>query len=181
MQKDRLIFQNDNSEDWEPCPQYKAALGECPELVRVENCLCWTAIVDVLPMLPRVVHPVDVQRNEICVNGRDWHYLCGVIATENVFPGNGKKRPPSMKEGFHLKLLDRKLCLMYPEEKLVRRVYQFRVSAMAGCRRIVSRHSGGNEKWYHFHIWNILHRMDKRVSKILGGAYFTNFVLSTSR
>ena len=118
LRKDRFIFQKDNSEDWEPCPQYKAALGECPELVRVENCLCWTPMVDVLPMLPRVVHPVDVQRNEICVNGRDWHYLCGVIATENVFPGNGKKRPPSVKEGFHLKLLDRKLCLMYPEEKL---------------------------------------------------------------
>jgi len=118
LRKDRFIFQKDNSEDWEPCPQYKAALGECPELVRVENCLCWTPMVDVLTMLPRVVHPVDVQRNEICVNGRDWHYLCGVIATENVFPGNGKKRPPSVKEGFHLKLLDRKLCLMYPEEKL---------------------------------------------------------------
>ncbi len=51
--------------------QYKAALGKCPELVRVENCMCWNAMVDVLHMLLRVVHPVDVQRHEICVNGSD--------------------------------------------------------------------------------------------------------------
>jgi hypothetical protein len=65
-------------------------------------------MANVLHMLPRVVHPVDVQRHEICVNGRDWHYLWGVIGTENVMP----------EEGFKLKLLDRKLCTMYPEVKL---------------------------------------------------------------
>jgi hypothetical protein len=75
-------------------------------------------MADVLHMLPRVVHPVDVQRHDICVNGREWHYLCGVIATETFIPENGTKRPSSVKEGFHLKLLDRKLCVMYPEEKL---------------------------------------------------------------
>ena len=116
LRKDRFLFQKDNSDDWEPCPQYKAALGKCPELVRVENCLNWTDMADVLHMLPRVVHPVDVQRHEISVNGRDWHYLCGVIATENIYSGNG--RPKSVKEGFHLKLLDRKVFVMYPEEKL---------------------------------------------------------------
>ena len=118
LRKDRYIFHKDNSDDWEPCPQYKAALGNCPELVRVENCLCWSPMADVLHMLPRVVHPVDVQRHDICVNGREWHYLCGVIATETCIPENGTKRPSSVKEGFHLKLLDRKLCVMYPEEKL---------------------------------------------------------------
>ena len=116
LRKDRFLFQKDNSDDWKPCPQYKAALGKCPELVRVENCLSWTDMADVLHMLPRVVHPVDVQRHEISVNGRDWHYLCGVIGTENIYSGNG--RPKSVKEGFHLKLLDRKVFVMYPEEKL---------------------------------------------------------------
>jgi hypothetical protein len=73
-------------------------------------------MADVLHMLPRVVHPVDVQGHEISVNGRNWHYLCGVIGTENLFSGNG--RPTSVKEGFHLQLLDRKVFVMYPEEKL---------------------------------------------------------------
>ena len=41
LRKDRYIFQKDTSDDWEPCPQYTAALGNCPELVRVENCKCW--------------------------------------------------------------------------------------------------------------------------------------------
>jgi hypothetical protein len=45
---------------------------------------------DVLHMLPRVVHPTDVQRHEIYVNGRDWHYLCGVLATENLDSEDGK-------------------------------------------------------------------------------------------
>jgi hypothetical protein len=102
LRKDRYIFHKDNSDDWEPCPQCMVALGNCPELVRVENCLCWTPMADVLHMLPRVVHPVDVQKHDIC---------------EIVFPGNGKNRTSSVKEGFHLKLLDRKLCVMYQEEK----------------------------------------------------------------
>jgi hypothetical protein len=118
LRKDRFIFQKDTSDDWEPCPQYKAALGKCPELVRVENCLCWSPMGDVLHMLPRVVHPVDVQTHVICVNGRDWHYLCGVIAYETVICENGKARPSSVKEGFRLKLLNRNRCIMYPEEKL---------------------------------------------------------------
>jgi hypothetical protein len=75
-------------------------------------------MADVLHMLPRVVHPVDVRRHEICVNGRDWHYLCGVIAYETVIPENGKARPFSVKEGFRLKLFNRNRCIMYPEEKL---------------------------------------------------------------
>ncbi len=31
LRKDRYIFQKDTSDDWEPCPQYRAALGKCPE------------------------------------------------------------------------------------------------------------------------------------------------------
>ncbi len=55
LRKDRYIFQKDNAEGWEPCPQYKAALGKCQELVRLENCKCWTAMLEVLHMLPRYV------------------------------------------------------------------------------------------------------------------------------
>ncbi len=118
MRKDRCIFQKDTKDDWEPCPQYKAALGNCPELVRVENCKCWTAMSGVLHMLPRAVHPTDVQRHEIYVNERDWHYLCGVIATENVDSKDGKDGSSSTKGAFVLQILDIKHCVMYPEEKL---------------------------------------------------------------
>ncbi len=51
LRKDWFIFQKDNSDEWGPCPQYRAALGNCPELVRVENCLCLTAMADVLHLL----------------------------------------------------------------------------------------------------------------------------------
>jgi hypothetical protein len=114
LRKDRFVFQKDNSDEREPCPQYRAALGNCPELVRVENCLCWTAMADVLHLQPHVVHPVD----ETCVNGRDWHYLSDVIGTENVIPRKGNDCLSSVEEGFKLKILDRKLCTMYPELKL---------------------------------------------------------------
>jgi hypothetical protein len=75
-----FIFQKDNVDDWEPCPQYKAALGKCPELVTVENCLSWSPMSEVLNILPGVVHPIDVQTNSVYVNGRNWRYLCGVTA-----------------------------------------------------------------------------------------------------
>jgi hypothetical protein len=80
-------------------------------------------MADVLHMPPRVVHPVDVQRREICVNGRDWHYLCGVIAYETVIPENGKAHPSSVKEGFHLKVLNRNRCIMYPARGKTRGVH----------------------------------------------------------
>ncbi len=72
----------------------------------------------ILHMLPRVVHPTYVQRHDIYVNGRDWHYLCGVIATENLDSEDGQEGSSSAKGGFELKYLDIKLCPMYPEEKL---------------------------------------------------------------
>jgi hypothetical protein len=110
LRKDRYIFQKDTTDDWEPCPQYKAALGNCPELVRVENCKCWTVMSDALHMLPRVVHPTYVQRHDIYVTGRDWHYLCGVIATENLDSEDGQEGSLSAKGGFELINLDIKLC-----------------------------------------------------------------------
>jgi hypothetical protein len=54
LRKDRYIFKKDAKEDWEPCPQYKASLGECPKLVKLENCTCWHRMSDVLHMLPSV-------------------------------------------------------------------------------------------------------------------------------
>ena len=167
LRKDRFLFQKDNSDDWEPCPQYKAALGKCPELVRVENCLNWTDMADVLHMLPRVVHPVDVQRHEISVNGRDWHYLCGVIATENIYSGNG--RPKSVKEGFHLKLLDRKVFVMYPEEKLG----GFINSASAQWQAIDALFQGVRDVMRSGTAFTsgTFHSMNKRMSKILGGVF----------
>ncbi len=47
LRKDHYIFQKDTKEDWESCPQYKASLGECPELVKLENCTCWHPMSDV--------------------------------------------------------------------------------------------------------------------------------------
>ncbi len=38
IRRANVELRKDASDDWEPCPQYKAALGKCPELVRVENC-----------------------------------------------------------------------------------------------------------------------------------------------
>ncbi len=60
-------------------------------------------------MLPRVVHPADVQMQDMYVNGRDWHYVCGVIAIEVINPPCEKGRATSLKDGFRLKMLDRKL------------------------------------------------------------------------
>ena len=111
LRKDRFIFQKNNADDWEPCPQYKAALGKCPELVKVENCLSWSPMSEVLNMLPRVVHPIDVQTNSVYVNGRNWHYLCGVTAIEVV-------TTKAKKGTFVLSMLPRKGFCMYPEEKL---------------------------------------------------------------
>jgi hypothetical protein len=44
--------------------------------------------------------------------------ICGVIATENLDCEDGKDGSSSAKGGFVLKILDIKLCVMYPEEKL---------------------------------------------------------------
>jgi hypothetical protein len=75
---------------------------------------------EVLHMLPRVVHPANVQTHDVYVNGRYWHYVCGVIATEVIDAGDEKGCSSSSKDGFILKMLDRKRCIMYPEERLGR-------------------------------------------------------------
>ena len=47
---------------------------------------------EVLNMLPRVVHPIDVQTNSVYVNGRNWHYLCGVTAIGRSRHHEGEER-----------------------------------------------------------------------------------------
>ena len=129
LRKDRYIFQKDTPLDWEPAVQYKAELGKCPELVLVTNCTMWHPMSDVLHILPRVVHPVDVQTHKVYVNGRDWHYVCGVQATEISSVSDNKRRSSASEKGtggfihpeeigFALALIERKRYSMYPEEKL---------------------------------------------------------------
>ena len=121
LRKDRYIFQKDTPLHWEPAIQYKAEMGKCPELVLVTNCTMWHPMSDVLYMLPRVVHPVDVQTHKVYVNGRDWHYVCGVKATELSSVPDNKRRPSASKKGtcgFTLAMIDRKQHSMYPEERL---------------------------------------------------------------
>ena len=122
LRRDRYIFQKDTALDWEPAVQYRAEMGDCPELVMVTNCTMWHPMSDVLHMLPRVVHPVDVQTHRVYVNGRDWHYVCGVMATElaSVPDSKGSRGSGSQTGtcGFALAMIDRKQFSMYPEEKL---------------------------------------------------------------
>jgi hypothetical protein len=125
LPKDRYIFQKDTAEDWEPSVQYRAELGNCPELVMVTNCTMWHPMSDVLHILPRVVHPVDVQTHRVYVNGRDLHFVCGVMATE-LFTEPDSMRSvsamgvlsPKTSCGFALAMTDRKEHCMYPEERL---------------------------------------------------------------
>ncbi len=118
LRKDRYIFHKDNAEGWEPCPQYKAALGKCPELVRLENCKCWIAMSEVLHMLPRVVYTADVQTQDMYLNGRDWHYVCGVIAIEVMNLPGEKGRVTSMKVAFDSKCsIANSAYIMNPEER----------------------------------------------------------------
>ncbi len=119
--KDRYIFQKDTALDWEPAVQYRTEMGNCPELVMVTNCTMWHPMCDVLQILPRVVHPVDVQTHRVYVNGRDWHYVCGVKATELSFSPQRKRSCASSDTaacGFALSMIDRKHFCMYPEERL---------------------------------------------------------------
>ena len=59
----------------------------------------------VLETIPRVIHSSDIKTRVIHVAGREWHYVCGVAATE--------------KDGTFTfyKIARQKFC-MYPEEAL---------------------------------------------------------------
>ncbi len=72
-----------------------ALFGQCPEVVRVDNCMAWRPMPSVLETIPRVIHPSDIKTRVIHVGGREWHYVCGVAATEKdgtfTFKKIGKK------------------------------------------------------------------------------------------
>ncbi len=87
----------------------------------ITNCTMCHPISDVLHMLPRVVHPVDVQTHKVYVNGRDWHYVCGVKATEVSSVSNLKRSSSASDKdrfGFALAMIERDEYSMYLEEKL---------------------------------------------------------------
>jgi hypothetical protein len=50
--------------------------------------------------------------HRVYVYGRDWRFVCGVLATE-LFT-----EPDSKRSGFSLAMTDRKEHCMYPEERL---------------------------------------------------------------
>ena len=91
--------------EWNDGDADKSLFGECPELVRVDNCTAWRPMSSVLNLVPRVVHFSDVKAREIHVAGRDFHFVCGVSSTEYV-------------DHFGFKKIPRKNFCMYPEEVL---------------------------------------------------------------
>jgi hypothetical protein len=82
-----------------------ALFGKCPEVVRVDNCTAWRPMSSVLEMIPRVIHQSDIKTRVIHVAGREWHYVCGVAATEK-------------DETFTFYKIARQKFCMYPEERL---------------------------------------------------------------
>ena len=84
----------------------KALYGNCPELVRVQNCLKWHAMSSVSLCVPRVVHADDVKQRRIHVAGRRLHYVCGVTAIQDLESQN-----------FKLMHLARGDFITYPEER----------------------------------------------------------------
>ena len=91
--------------EWNDGDADKSLFGECPELVRVDNCTAWRPMSSVLNLVPRVVHFSDVKAREIHVAGRDFHFVCGVSSTEYV-------------DHFGFKKIPREKFCMYPEEVL---------------------------------------------------------------
>ncbi len=84
----------------------KALYGQCPEIIRVDNCLKWHAMSMVSQNVPRVVHPDDIKTRRFHVVGRKLHYVCGIKAVEGLD-----------NREFLLSPLPRRMFTMYPEEK----------------------------------------------------------------
>ncbi len=65
MKKGYLFYTEWNDGDADKC-----LFGDCPELVRVDNCTAWRPMSSVLNLVPRVVHPSGVKAREIHVAGQ---------------------------------------------------------------------------------------------------------------
>jgi hypothetical protein len=84
-----------------------ALFGNCPEVVRIDNCLKWHQMKHVLTDIPRVVHQEDVQHRRVHVAGRAHHFVCGLAGVQN-------KKTLS----YRLTALARSRFSTYPEERL---------------------------------------------------------------
>jgi hypothetical protein len=84
----------------------KALYGNCPEIVRVENCLKWHPMSTVSRDVPRIVHADDVKNRRVHVAGRCLHFVCGATAVEDL-----------QCSEFRLSRLPRQNLFMYPEER----------------------------------------------------------------
>ena len=84
----------------------KALYGNCPEIVRVDNCMKWHPMSTVSRDVPRIVHADDVKNRRVHVAGRDLHFVCGATAVEDLHC-----------EEFRLSRLARRNFCMYPEER----------------------------------------------------------------
>jgi hypothetical protein len=126
----------------------------CPEVVRVDNSQAWREMSKVLLTIPRVVHPDDVYSGAVHVAGRDYHYVCGMCAHENIEKKNldmGKEEPwgfvvkKNVREEDGVQVPDG-FC-MYPEERLGMHVNSAsmvweRIEALFEGVRSVMRESG---------------------------------------
>ncbi len=46
-----------------------ALFGQCPEVVRVDNCMAWRPMSPLLETIPRVIHPSDIEWTATIVSG----------------------------------------------------------------------------------------------------------------
>jgi hypothetical protein len=84
----------------------QALYGGCPEVVRLDNCLKWHSMGSVSIDVPRVVHADDVKNRRVHVAGRGMHFVCGVMAIEDLHC-----------QEFRLSRLPRRHFFMYPEHR----------------------------------------------------------------
>jgi hypothetical protein len=84
----------------------KALYGNCPEIVRVENCMKWHPMSTVSRDVPRIVHADDVKNRRVHVAGRGLHFVCGATAVENLHCLE-----------FRLSRLPQRNFFMFPEER----------------------------------------------------------------
>jgi hypothetical protein len=59
----------------------------------------------VLDTIPRVIHPEDIKTRIMHIAGRQWHYVCGVTATE-------------VDGTFRFRKIERSSFYVYPEDAL---------------------------------------------------------------
>jgi len=84
----------------------QALYGGCPEVVRLDNCLKWHPMSTVSRDIPRIVHADDIKNRRVHVAGRAMHFVCGVLAIEDLHC-----------QEFRVSRLARRYFFMYPEHR----------------------------------------------------------------